>query len=176
MNYRWGGVMFVAIFLLLLSLSFVSASAPFNHRYQGDPHKSSASNYRSNYGGGYYDNSGNYRYNTINQAQKPTFKGSYGNYRQVMYANGDYRPSYYFVDYPESYNRPYFSGGVGGAGLSYGGFGRGFGGFGGYGGYAGYSGFGIGISRFSPGYSYNAYGLNYYPSYSYSYGGCSFGC
>ena len=166
----------IVTLLLVLSLSFVSASAPFNHRYQGDPHKSSASNYRSNYGGGYYDNSGTYRYNTVNQAQKPTFKGSYGNYRQVMYANGDYKPSLYFVNYPEYNYRPYFSGG---SGLGYyGGYGIGsyYGGYGGYGGYAGYSGFGIGISRYSPSYSYNAYGLNYYPSYSYSYGGCSFGC
>ena len=165
----------VVMLSLLLSLSFVSAAA-FNHRYQGPSDQSSASYYKVNYGSGYYNQNGDYQYYTVNQAQKPTFKGSYGNYRQVMYANGDYKPSQYFVDYPESFNKPYFSGG---SGLGYyGGYGIGsyYGGYGGYGGYAGYSGFGIGISRYSPSYSYNAYGLNYYPSYSYSYGGCSFGC
>lgn len=174
--------MMVVMLSLLLSLSFVSAAA-FNHRYQGPSDQSSASYYKVNYGSGYYNQNGDYQYYTVNQAQKPTFKGSYGNYRQVMYANGDYKPSQYFVDYPESFNKPYFSGGSGGY---YGGYGLGsygLGGFGGYGSY-GYSGFGLGYTGYGygsgynsfPGYSSRSYGVNFYPSYDYSYGGCSYGC
>ena len=175
------GVMAVAMILLLASVSIVSASyvssssGGFNHRYQG-PQGSSSSNYyyqNQNTGGGYYDYYEGYRYPNQQHATKPIFKGSYGNYRYQGYANGDVRPSYFFIDYPESFNRPYFSGSVGGAGLSYGGFNRGFGGFGGYGGYSG-----LGISRYSPSYSYNNYGNNYYGSNydsGYQYlGGCSY--
>ena len=164
----------VVTLLLLLTLGVVSAassnSAAFNHRYQG-PSGSSSSNYyykSSNDGSGYYDHYGRYRYPIQQHADKPIFKGSYGNYRYQGYAAGDVRPSFFFVDYPESFNRPYFSGGVGGAGLSYGGWNRGVGGFGGFGGFGGY---GLG---YNPYYSYNNYGNNFYPTaYSYQYlGGC----
>lgn len=159
----------VVTLLVLLVVGFVSASgyntAEFNHRYQG-PSGSSSSNYyfkSYNDGSGYYDYKGNYRYPIKQHADTPIFKGSYGNYRYQMYNAGDVRPSFFFVDYPESFNRPYFSGGVGGAGLAYGGWNRGFGG--------GFGGYGLG---YNPYYSFNNYGLNYYPTtYSYQYlGGC----
>ncbi len=167
------GVMVVAMILLLASVSVVSAgysTAEFNHRYQG-PHGSSSSNYyykSSNDGSGYYDYRGNYRYPIKQHANTPIFKGSYGNYRYQMYDAGDVRPSFFFVDYPESFNRPYFSSGVGTAGLTYGGWNRGFGGWGGYGGF--YGG-GLGISRYQPYYSYNNYGNAFVPGYTYL-GGC----
>jgi len=186
MRQRLLGVIFVGMLFLLFSLSFVSAagssSAAFNHRYQG-PSGSSSSNYyfnSNNDGSGSYDHNGNYRYPNQQYATKPIFKGSYGNYRYQGYANGDVRPSFFFRDYPESYNRPYFSGGsFGGYGLgnNFGGYGGGYyGGFGGYGGYGGYNGYsGLGISRYQPSYSYNNYGNNYYPSYDYQYlGGCGY--
>jgi hypothetical protein len=139
----------VCLFLvvtLLLGLSFSMVSASNIHRYQGDPYRSSASYYKPNYGGGYYDYDGVYRYKTVNQAQKPIFKGSYGNYRVQGYFQGDVRPSYFFVNYPEFGFRPYFGGGN----------------FGGYGGYYGLGGYGFGNCYFG--------GCGYrYPSYSYSY-------
>ena len=167
--------MMVVMLSLLLSLSFVSAAYSndvFNHRYQGPSGKSSASYYKVNYGSGYYNQYGDYQYYTVNQARVPTFKGSYGNYRQVMYANGDWKPTQYFVNYPEYGYKPYFSGGSGNYYGGYGGYNSyGLGSYGGYGGGL----FGIGTSRYLPSYSYNSYGNNYYPSYSYSYsGGCSY--
>jgi len=170
---------------LLLSLSFISAAIynqPFNHRYQGDPFKSSASYYNQNYndGAGTYDNYGNYRYNLQRHAPVPIFKGGNGNYRVQGYFNGDQRPSFFWNDYPESYNRPYFSGGINSYGS--GGYG-GLNSFNSFGlgnynrGYNNYNSFGIGISRYSPTYSYNNYGNSYFPSYDYQYiGGCSYSC
>ena len=161
------GVMAVVLLFILISLSFVSANAPFDHRYKGPAGKSSSDYYykSSNDGSGNYDSNGNYRYNIKKHANTPIFKGSYGNYRYQMYDNGDYKPTQYFVDYPDFGYGPYFSGGS----LGY------YGGFGGYGGGLGYGGFGLGISRYSPSYSYNNYGNSYYPSYDYQYlGGCSY--
>jgi len=173
MRYRLGGVTAVVMLFLLLSLSFVSAShssAPFNNRYEGPKGQSSASYYENyNDGSGSYDNYGRYRYPNQQQATTPIFKGSYGNYRYQGYANGDYRPSLFFVDYPEYSYNSYFSGGVGGYGRGYGYGGFGSGGF-------GSGGFGPGYSGYNyPSYSYNNYGSNYYPSYDYQYlGGCSY--
>ena len=172
------------VLTLLLSLTLASAAysnQPFNHRYQGDPHKSSVTYYLGNNGAGYYDNNGNYRYNLQKHATKPIFKGSYGNYRTQAYFNGDQRPNLFFVDYPDFGFRPYFSGGYG---LGYGGFNN-FYGFGG--GYGGYRNFGLGgLNSFSynrgytgfnsyPGYNSRSYNLDFYPSYDYQYiGGCSY--
>lgn len=118
--------------ILILSLTNISADAPFNYRYQGDPHRSSVSYYQDNY----YD----YNYPSI-----PIFKGSYGNYRYQMYANGDYSPSFFFIDYPEYGYRPYFAGGYGNYYNNW------------YGGYYNYG--------YYPSYGY----YNYYPTYTYSY-------
>lgn len=167
MRQRLGGVIAVGMLFLLFSLSFVSAvgysSGGFDHSYKG-PFGSSSSNYyfkSYNDGSGYYDYNGRYRYPIKQHANTPIFKGSYGNYRYQMYDAGDYRPSLFFVDYPESYARPYFSGGV----QNY------YGGFGGLGGY----GLGIYSGYNYPSYSFNNYGNNYYPSYDYQYlGGCSY--
>ena len=143
------------ILIGIINIDFVSASYyndGFNHRYQGPEGKSSVSYYQDyNDGSGYYDYHGNYRYNIQEHANTPIFKGSYGNYRYQMYDNGDYRPSLFFVNYPEYGYAPYFGGGYG----NY------------YGYYPYYNNYG---------YSYNNYGLNYYPSYSYSYSGCYYGC
>lgn len=146
--------------ILVVASNFASASdAPFNHRYQGPSDRSSVSYYYDDYNA-YYDGGINYDY----YAGKPIFKGSFGNYRYQMYANGDYSPSNFFVDYPEYGVRPYFSGGSG------------FGNYGGYGGYYNYYPSYYGSYNYYPIYSYNEYGYNYYPSYSYGYAGCSFGC
>lgn len=125
---------FLFLVMLLLNSAIIIAGAPFDYRYQGDPHRSSVSYY---YNYDYYDN-----YNP----PVPIFKGSYGNYRYQMYANGDYSPSYFFIDYPEYGFNPYFGGG--------------------YGNYYNYYNYGIGYNY---GYYPSYYGYNYYPSYSYSY-------
>lgn len=139
--------------IVLILTSFVSAyhtTAPFDHRYHGDPGKSSASYYNSgsrsnsNYGSSYGS-----KYNTADRASIPVFKGSYGNYRYQMYASGDQRPSYFFVDYPDYGYPSYFSGGYGGYGYPYYGGGFGYG----YSGSYGYSGY----SYRNVGYSYPAF-------------------
>ncbi len=127
--------------VLILSLTNISADAPFNYRYHGDSYKSSASYYKNNYYN-YYD------YNLADYPSVPIFKGSYGNYRYQMYANGDYSPNYFFIDYPEYRFNPYFSRGYGNYYNYYGGYGLGYYNYGYY-----------------PNYGY----YNYYPSYSYSY-------
>ena len=116
----------------LVSINLVSAgysNDPFNHRYQGDPHKSSASNYEyrniHDYSYSKYNYDYSYsKYNIANTASRPIFKGPYGNYRYEMYAAGDVRPNYFFRSYGLGYGSyPYFSGGYGygGHGLGYGG-------------------------------------------------------
>ena len=130
----------------LVSVSFISAAYsndPFNHRYQGDPYKSSASNYRVN---NIHDYSYS-RYNIANTASRPIFKGPYGNYRYEMYANGDYRPSLFFRSYDG------YGGGYGG--------GYGYGGYPSFGGGYGYGGYGLGYGSY---YSYYAPGP-YFTSY-----------
>lgn len=144
---------FLFIIIALILTSFVSAyhtTAPFDHRYHGDSSKSSASYYNSDSGSNSnYRSSYRSKYNTADRASIPVFKGSYGNYRYQMYASGDQRPSYFFIDYPD-YDYPgYFSGGYGG--YYGGGFGYGYGGYGG-GGY-GYR---------NIGYSYPAYTVPFF--------------
>lgn len=144
-----------------------SDSAPFDHSYQGPSGKSSV-NY---YGVGSSSGSGSYNYDNLDTPSTPIFKGSYGNYRYQMYANGDTRPSLFFVDYPETGVKPYFSGG----GRYYPYSGYGYGNY--YGGYGGFYGFGYGSGYgYYPSYSYNNYGVNYYPSYTYTYSGCGYYC
>lgn len=129
--------LFLFLGILFLNSTLIIADAPFDYRYHGDPHKSSVSYYQNNY----------YDYNLADYPSVPIFKGSYGDYRYQMYANGDYSPNFFFVDYPEYGFNPYFSGG--------------------YGNYYNYRGYGLGYYNY--GYYPSYYGYNYYPSYSYSY-------
>ena len=126
-------------------------NAPFNHRYQGPSDKSSASYYNyNNYNSGSSSrsyNSNSYNNYNSNSNRVPVFKGSYGNYRYQMYENGDYRPTTFFVDYPD-YGHPYFWGGFGGYRGDYGGYGYS---------YPYYSNYGL-----SYGYSYPYYSQFFY--------------
>ena len=114
-------LLFLGVSLVSIGLVSAGYNDPFNHRYQGNPYKSSASNYRIN---NIHDYSYS-RYNIANTASRPIFKGPYGNYRYQMYANGDYRPSLFFRSYGGGYgynSYPSFGGGFG-----YGGYGLGYG-------------------------------------------------
>ena len=149
-----GGIILLNI---LFGFSLISAShttAPFDHRYHGDSSRSSASYYNSDSG-----SSSGSKYNTADRAAIPVFKGSYGNYRYQMYASGDQRPSYFFVDYPNFGFPGYFSGGYGGYGGYGGGFGYGGLGYGGLGSYG--SGYGGYVYR-NIGYSYPAYNVPFF--------------
>lgn len=117
----------LSLISLILLISLISAhnNAPFDHRYHGDPGKSSASNYKTSSSRNYNSNYGSNSYSSnYNSNRMPIFKGSYGNYRYQMYASGDYKPTYFFVDYPDYGYPSYFGGGYGGG--YYGGYGLGY--------------------------------------------------
>jgi len=131
----------ITFVFFIISISFVSAlcqsssgyyydcdTGVYNHRYTGDSSKSSVSSYFKSYSSssssGYsssYSYGNGYNYNTASYASTPIFKGSYGNYRYVKYASGDYNPPSYFVSYGAygypsfygGYGYPYFGGGYG---------------------------------------------------------------
>ena len=164
--------LFLASITILLLVGTVSAalcknsngfysecgSTPFNHRYQGDPDKSGASNFLKTHTISTTSSTSSRtsnRYNIADTASKPIFKGSYGNSRYQLYASGDNRPSIFFNNYGYGgygyggYSYPYFSGGYG------------------YSGYDRYS-----YSRYSYPYFGNSYSyIGYsYPYYSGGYG------
>ena len=140
MNRKYLFLGLILMGVLVMSISFASASLCQNSR-------------------GYYEDCDSGRnskskYKTFNTADydKPTFKGSYGNYRYDMYKNGDYNPEGWFQP-RKTYSGydsggPYFSGGYGGGYNSYRSYGYG------------------GLSYYNPSYSYGYY--DSYPSF-YSY-------
>jgi len=90
------------------SSGYYSECKPFNHRYVENTNSKSVGDVRPN---------------------PPVFKGSYGSYRHDMYRNGDYRPSYFFVDYPDysprSFGGGFYAGGWRGNNWGWGGSGWG---------------------------------------------------
>ncbi len=121
----------VVLMFLLLALQMVSAatSSGYDHRYKGPYSESSTSYYfesdnNLNDGSGYYTYPRGYRYPNQRYATVPIFKGSYGNYRYQMYANGDFKPSVLFQNYYPGFGYGGFGGGFGGYGGGFGGYGK----------------------------------------------------
>lgn|SRR3989344_3654377 len=122
-----------AFLFVIIGLNLVSAGVCKTSRgYYADcdGHTYSYENYYQfrdephyDYGYNSYDSYDAYRY-----VEKPIFKGSYGNYRYVKYANGDDNPSTWFVGSGTGYyNYPVFGNGY----YTYGGYGYGYSSYGG---------------------------------------------
>jgi len=149
-------------------------TAPFNHRYQGDPDKSGASNFLKTHTVSAIPSTAStssYRYNTVNTPSKPIFPGPYDGSRYQLYASGDYRPSLFFNNYGNS--------GYGYSGYGYGGYGNNNYGYNNYGynnyGYNNYGYSGYNYPYYGNSYSYSGYAPYYsggylgYPTYYSSY-------